>query len=85
LLSNLVARVTRPVLIGTWAGAVWAIRFYENRGFRLVSTEEKDRLLRKYWSVPQRQMETSVVLADRQWFATSTTVWWVYYLERGRP
>ena len=71
LLSHLVAQATRPVLIGTWADAVWAVRFYENRGFRLVTTEEKDRLLRKYWSVPPRQMETSVVLADQQWFAAS--------------
>ena len=69
LLSHLVAQADRPVLIGTWADAVWAIRFYENRGFRLVSTEEKDRLLQKYWSVPRRQMETSVVLADQRWFA----------------
>jgi GNAT superfamily N-acetyltransferase len=71
LLSHLVAQATRPVLIGTWADGVWAVRFYENRGFRLVTTEEKDRLLRKYWSVPPRQMETSVVLADQQWFAAS--------------
>ena len=71
LLSHLVAQATRPVLIGTWADAVWAIRFYENRGFRLVTTEEKDRLLRKYWAVPPRQMETSVVLADQKWFTAS--------------
>ena len=69
LLSWLRARTTRPVLIGTWADAVWAIRFYERRGFRLVSPEEKNRLLRRYWSVPERQMDTSVVLADQKWFA----------------
>ena len=74
LLSHLVAQATRPVLIGTWADAVWAVRFYENRGFRQVTTEEKHRLLEKYWSVPPRQMETSVVLADSRWFATSTAV-----------
>ncbi len=59
---------TRPVLVGTWAAAVWAIRFYEDNGFKLVSTEEKDRLLRKYWSIPERQISTSVVLADQNWF-----------------
>lgn len=57
-------RITdRSILIGTWADAVWAIRFYEKHGFRLVSTEEKNRLLRKYWRIPERQVETSVVLA----------------------
>jgi len=69
LLSWLRAQTTRPVLIGTWADAVWAIRFYERRGFRTVSPEEKTRLLRKYWSVPDRQIDTSVVLADQKWFA----------------
>jgi len=69
LLSYLRNETTRPVLIGTWADAVWAIRFYEKHGFRLVSTEEKDRLLKKYWSIPQRQIETSVVLADQKWFS----------------
>lgn len=68
LLSYLREQTTRPILIGTWADAVWAIRFYEKYGFRLVSSEEKDRLLRKYWSVPERQIETSVVLADQKWF-----------------
>ena len=69
LLSSLVAGPNRPVLIGTWAAATWAIRFYQNRGFQLVPTQEKDQLLQKYWSVPPRQMETSVVLADSKWFA----------------
>ena len=68
LLSHLRKQTTRPILIGTWADAVWAIRFYEKHGFRLVSSEEKERLLRKYWSVPRRQIETSVVLADQKWF-----------------
>jgi N-acetylglutamate synthase-like GNAT family acetyltransferase len=68
LLSHLREQTTRPILIGTWADAVWAIRFYEKHGFRLVSSEEKERLLRKYWSVPERQIETSVVLADQKWF-----------------
>lgn len=68
LLSHLVEQAAQPLLIGTWAAAGWAIRFYQNRGFQLVSPDEKDRLLRKYWSVPPRQMETSVVLADQKWF-----------------
>ena len=68
LLSFLYNKTSRPVLIGTWAAADWAIRFYEKHGFQLVSAEEKDRLLRKYWSIPDRQTETSVVLADRKWF-----------------
>ncbi|MFQ5796199.1 MAG: GNAT family N-acetyltransferase [Candidatus Bipolaricaulia bacterium] len=68
LLSSLREQAARPILVGTWADAVWAIRFYEKHGFRLVSPEEKDRLLRKYWSIPERQIETSVVLADQKWF-----------------
>ncbi len=52
------------ILIGTWADAVWAIRFYEKHGFHPVSPEEKETLLKKYWSIPQRQIETSVVLAE---------------------
>jgi GNAT superfamily N-acetyltransferase len=68
LLSHLREETTRPILIGTWAAAVWAVRFYEKHGFKLVSSEEKDRLLKKYWSIPDRQIETSVVLADRKWF-----------------
>ena len=53
---------TVEVLVGTWEAAYWAIRFYEKHGFRLVTREEKDRLLRKYWNIPERQIETSVVL-----------------------
>lgn len=64
LLANLRDQNACPTLVGTWADAVWAIRFYEKHGFQLVSTKEKDRLLRKYWSIPGRQVETSVVLAD---------------------
>ncbi len=70
LLSSLRQQVTRPLLVGTWADALWAIRFYENYGFQLVSWEEKERLLRKYWSIPERQVETSVVLADQKWFSS---------------
>jgi GNAT superfamily N-acetyltransferase len=53
---------TSEVLVGTWEAAYWAIRFYEKHGFKLTSKEEKDRLLRKYWNIPERQIETSVVL-----------------------
>jgi len=64
LLAHLRELAAGPVLIGTWAAAVWAIRFYENNGFQLVSPLEKDRLLKKYWAIPERQIETSVVLVD---------------------
>lgn len=67
LLAFLRARTDRPVLIGTWAAAVWAIRFYEKHGFSRVSPEEKCRLLRTYWQIPERQVETSVVLVDDRW------------------
>jgi GNAT superfamily N-acetyltransferase len=52
----------RPLLVGTWAAAWWAVAFYERHGFVLVTPEEKDRLLRRYWTIPERQVETSVVL-----------------------
>ncbi|NQT17590.1 MAG: GNAT family N-acetyltransferase [Planctomycetes bacterium] len=68
LLVELRKLTSRPVLIGTWAAATWAIRFYEKHGFRPVTPEEKDRLLKKYWSIPKRQVETSVVLGDERWF-----------------
>jgi len=69
LLDRIMGQATKPVLIGTWADAVWAVRFYGNHGFKVVSTQEKETLLRKYWNVPDRQIETSVVLADQRWFA----------------
>jgi GNAT superfamily N-acetyltransferase len=65
LLSHLRTMTSHPILVGTWADATWAIRFYEKHGFRLVTPEEKDRLLKKYWSIPERQIETSVVLAEK--------------------
>ena len=69
LLAHLLGMMAKPVLIGTWRDAGWAIRFYEKHGFRLVSEQEKERLLREYWSIPERQVETSVVLADERY-------WW---------
>ena len=65
LLSHLRGMTERPLLIGTWAAAHWAIRFYQRHGFHLVSQEEKERLLRMYWDIPTRQIETSVVLTGR--------------------
>jgi GNAT superfamily N-acetyltransferase len=68
LLRSLLATTDKPVLIGTWADATWAVTFYEKHGFVRVSTEEKTRLLRGYWNIPERQVETSVVLAEaRAW------------------
>lgn len=67
LLAHLEALTTKPVLIGTWTAATWAIRFYEKNGYRLLSRPEIERLLRKYWSIPERQIETSVVLANARW------------------
>jgi len=64
LLAELRKLTTRPILIGTWAAAAWAIRFYEKHGFRMVTPVEKDRLLKKYWSIPDRQVETSVVMVE---------------------
>jgi GNAT superfamily N-acetyltransferase len=61
--------VDKPILIGTWAAAAWAIEFYRGNGFTVVSSAEKDLLLRTYWSIPARQIETSVVLADGRWIA----------------
>ena len=64
LLQYLRQRRSRRMLIGTWAGAEWAIRFYRRRGFELVPPERKTALLKTYWTVPDRQIETSVVLAN---------------------
>lgn len=74
LITVLYDKTNRPVLVGTWASAAWAVRFYEKHGFRLVSPEEKDRLLKQYWSIPDRQVETSVVLADQRWFEADAKV-----------
>ncbi|HXV33446.1 MAG TPA: GNAT family N-acetyltransferase [Gaiellaceae bacterium] len=63
LIAHLQRLTDRQVLVGTWAAAEWAIRFYERHGFELVTPEQRDRLLRTYWTIPERQIETSVVLA----------------------
>ena len=69
LLRHIESLTDKPVLIGTWAAAQWAIDFYVRNGFTVVPHEDKERLLRRYWSIPDRQIETSVVLADRRWLA----------------
>jgi len=69
LIKHLLGLTQRPVLVGTWASAKWAIRFYEKHGFKAVTWGEKERLLRKYWKISERQVETSTVLADRRWLA----------------
>ena len=67
LLAHLASIAATPVLIGTWADAIWAIEFYKKHGFRLLSRPEINTLLRKYWTIPERQVETSVVLANAEW------------------
>ena len=69
LLDSCRASARRPLLIG----ADWAIRFYEEHGFEKTSMAEKERLLRTYWTIPERQIETSVVLADGRWFTANPT------------
>lgn len=67
LLSHLRGLANHPLLIGTWSDAKWAISFYEKHGFRLLSAEQKMDLLGKYWKIPRRQADTSVVLASAEW------------------
>jgi GNAT superfamily N-acetyltransferase len=64
LLEHLVRSTTRRILVGTWAAAEWAIRFYRHHGFEPVSPERTAVLLHAYWTIPERQIETSVVLAN---------------------
>jgi len=73
LLTELLKSSSKPILIGTWRAASWAIGFYEKHGFSLVEEEEKNRLLRKYWKIPDRQVETSVVLVDGKYLGASST------------
>jgi GNAT superfamily N-acetyltransferase len=67
LLRYLEGTTDKPVLIGTWRAASWAIRFYEKNGYRLLEPAETASLLRRYWSISERQIETSVVLANSRW------------------
>jgi GNAT superfamily N-acetyltransferase len=67
LLEHLIGLAkTSEILVGTWASATWAIRFYEKHGFKLVPPEERDKLLRTYWNIPEKQIETSIVLRLRR-------------------
>jgi N-acetylglutamate synthase-like GNAT family acetyltransferase len=67
LLRHVEGLADKPILIGTWDSASWAIEFYQRNGFTVVPNRDKDRLLQTYWSIPARQIETSVVLADGRW------------------
>jgi len=67
LLMYLESLTVKPVLIGTWAAASWAVSFYEKNGYVLLPEKEKNSLLKRYWSIPKRQVETSVVLANKTW------------------
>lgn len=69
LIGALMQATERPLLVGTWKAATWAVTFYQRHGFRLV--EDTATVLRRYWTIPDRQIETSVVLADRRWFAAA--------------
>ena len=62
LLAHLLGQADGEILVGTWKAAGWAVQFYQKHGFRLVSEKEKDRLLKTYWNIPERQIETSLVL-----------------------
>jgi N-acetylglutamate synthase-like GNAT family acetyltransferase len=73
LLKDLRSKRIRPLLVGTWAAAEWAVQFYRQHGFEMVPRDQVSPLLRRYWSVPERQIETSVVLAEKAW------------LNRGKP
>ena len=72
LLQYLQSMTQKPILIGTWAAASWAVSFYQKNGYMLVSEQEKNRLLRRYWSISERQVETSVVLANQVWHQTES-------------
>ena len=69
LLRHIESQTTMPILVGTWVDAVWAVRFYQKNGYELLSRPETERLLRKYWNVPERQIETSVVLGNLKWLS----------------
>lgn len=73
LLQFLESKIDKPILIGTWADAAWAIVFYQRNGYHLLQEKEKNKLLRKYWNIPQRQIETSVVLANAQWLSVKAS------------
>jgi GNAT superfamily N-acetyltransferase len=67
LLRHIEKTTRKPILLGTWLDATWAIAFYEKNGYRRLPRAETDRLLRTYWSIPERQIATSIVLAGPRW------------------
>ena len=67
LLRHIEKLAGKPILLGTWIDAAWAVAFYEKNGYRRLPRQETESLLRKYWSIPERQIETSVVLANAAW------------------
>jgi GNAT superfamily N-acetyltransferase len=69
LLESVTALTPRPVLIGAWRAASWAIQFYQKNGFTLLDEQEKNRVLRIYWTISDFQVQESVVLADQRWLA----------------
>lgn len=69
LLESVTRLTPRPVLIGAWRAASWAIQFYQKNGFTLLDETDKNRVLRTYWTISDFQVEQSVVLADRRWLA----------------
>jgi N-acetylglutamate synthase-like GNAT family acetyltransferase len=71
LLTHFKAQTQSPILIGTWRDATWAVHFYEKHGFKMMDSRQTDLLLRRYWKISERQIETSVVLADQKWFDLS--------------
>jgi len=70
LLRHIERLTDKPILIGTWAAASWAIEFYRRNGFAIVADKKREGLLRAYWSIPERQIEASIVLADKRWMNT---------------
>ncbi len=72
LLAHILKLTDKPILIGAYRDAVGALKFYEKHGFKLIDGDQKDRLLRKYWDLPDRQIETSVVMAEDKWFTCPT-------------
>jgi GNAT superfamily N-acetyltransferase len=75
LLHHLERLTHKPILIGTWASATWAIRFYEKNGYTALSRGETVCLLRRFWTIPERQIRTSVVLANASWNAAGEGTW----------
>ncbi len=74
LLKELIRDSTKPILIGTWKAADWAIRFYEKHGFSLVDEHQKNHLLKKYWTIPDPQVQTSVVLVDDKYKSSNNSM-----------